>query len=490
MSEEVHTEAEQQPPAVPQPFDQGGVVLFVDDEKNILSALRRLFHGSGNRVLLAESAEEGLALLEDEPVDVVVSDMRMPGMDGSAFLEEVRRRWPDVVRMLLTGFADVASTIQAINRGEVYRYITKPWDDNDLRLIVRNAIAVRRLEKENQRLQEVTQRQNRLLRDLNSSLEKRVAQRTEELRDAMTQLQEAHGTLKQSFLNTVHVLSGLIEMREGRLGGHSRRVAETAHTLAREMGMDEAAAQDVMLAGLLHDLGKIGLPDDILRKPELELTDPERAIVRKHPVTGELALMAVESLQEAARLIRHHHERFDGQGYPDGLKADAIPLGARILGLANDYDSLQTGEHFPRKLSVAEARQYVRDGAGSRYDPRVVNAFLRLWKGETKEPAEEDEAVRGGARVARPRGSARGARRGEAAPEVVAGEESAEQAVESLRPRSLRPGMVLADDVMHPDGYLLLSRGFVFDARVIARLSRLEGSLGVPMWLSVAGGEG
>jgi HD-GYP domain-containing protein (c-di-GMP phosphodiesterase class II) len=311
-----------------------------------------------------------------------------------------------------------------------------------------------------------------------------VAKRTEELRDAMEQLQQAHGTLNKSFLNTVRVLSGLIEMREGRLGGHSRRVADAAHSLARELGMDEGAAQDVMLAGLLHDLGKIGLPDDILRKPELELSDPERAIMRKHPVTAELALMAVESLHEAARIIRHHHERYDGQGYPDGIKGDAIPLGARILALVNDFDSLQTGEHFPRKLSRAEARQYLRDGSGTRYDPRVVNAFIRQWKAEDAQ-ADGDAGDRAGgvARVPRVRG-ARGAR-GAAAVEM----EQAETEVQSLRPKSLKPGMVLVDDAMHPDGYLLLSRGFVFDDRVITRLTRLEGSLGVPMWLAVSSGD-
>ncbi|MBA4741590.1 MAG: response regulator [Azoarcus sp.] len=453
--------------------DDGGVVLFVDDETNILHALRRLFRGSGHRVLLAENAEIAFEYLEDEPVDLVVSDMRMPGMDGAAFLEKVRERWPDVVRILLTGFSDVALTIQAINRGEIYRYVSKPWDDNDLRLIVRHAIETRRLALENRRLVEVTQRQNRLLKDLNTSLEARVAQRTEELRGAMEQLQSTHGKLKKSFIDSVHVLSGLIEMREGRLGGHSRRVAELAHAIANDLGLEESDAQDVMLAGLLHDLGKIGLPDDMLRKPELELSDPERAIVRKHPVTGELALMAVEQLQEAARIIRHHHERFDGQGYPDGLKGEAIPLGARILAVVNDFDAVQHGDHFKRKYSQSEAREYIVEGRGSRYDPRVVRSLLRHWTAEQE------------AHASRAQGKARGAAilRGDIEADATdsAAGMTGDGPVEALRPRSLRTGMVLARDLIHIDGFLLLSRGYVVDERVITRLTRLEKSLGMPM---------
>jgi len=420
-------------------------LLFVDDEPNILNALRRLFHGKGYRLLLADGGAAALETLEREAVDLVISDMRMPGMDGARFLEQVRARWPAVVRILLTGYADIGSTIAAINRGEIYRYIAKPWDDNDIVLIVRDALAHKRLEQENVRLLALTRQQNESLRELNSGLEAKVAERTAALQRAMTQVEQANKNLKKNFLNTVHAFSGLIEMREGSLGGHSRRVADHARILARRMGLDEASIQEVMLAGLLHDIGKIGLTDELLKKPFNALTADERALMVRHPVTGELALTAVDALKGAATLIRHHHERFDGTGYPDGLQGFAIPLGARILAVANEYDALQVGTLVNRPLSAAEARTFLLDNSGKRYDPQVVKELLTLLAQATRHVATELP----------------------------------------LRPAALRPGMALGRDLAHRDGYLLLARGFVLDAKMIEQLARLEATEGFALVVNV-----
>lgn len=423
------------------PGESQPVLLFVDDEPNILRALRRVFHGQGYRLLLAQGGEEGLAFLRQERVDVVISDMRMPGMDGAQFLEHVRAGWPDVVRILLTGYSEISATVAAINRGEIYRYIAKPWDDNDILLIVREALAQKRLKAENIRLLAVTQSQNAELKALNANLETLVASRTAALKQAMKRLELSNTQLKKSFFNTVNAFSGLIEMREGRLGGHSRRVANQARRLARGMGMAESEIQDVMLAGLLHDIGKIGLPDDILKKPFNTLTADERNMMVRHPVTGELALMSVESLSGPAKLIRHHHERFDGNGYPDGLAGLAIPLGARVLAVVNDYDSLQLGTLVNRPISAAEARRFIADNAAKRYDPEVVRVFLEHYADGDASRIAEDEDI-----------------------------------TLPYRPADLKPGMVLAHDLMHREGYLLLAHGFVLDARMIEQLVRLERS--------------
>lgn len=421
-------------------------LLFVDDEPNILNSLRRLFHGKGYRLLLAGSGAQGLEVLAAEAVDLVISDMRMPGMDGAQFLEQVRNRWPHVVRILLTGYADISSTIAAINRGEIYRYIAKPWDDNDILLIVRDALERQRLEHENARLLEITQRQNEELKSLNAGLEAKVAERTAALRQAMTRIEAAHRDLKKGFLNSVRAFSAVIEMREAGLGGHSRRVADQSRLLAQRMGMDEAEIQEVMLAGLLHDIGKIGLSDDILKKPFNALTASERGQLMRHPATGQLALMAVEPLKGAAQLIRHHHERFDGGGFPDGLKGLAIPLGARILAVVNDYDALQIGTLVNRPLTAAEARTFLLDNCAKRYDPDVVKAFLALLA--------------------------------EAGRQIVS--------EHPLRPAALQPGMVLARDLEHRDGYLLLARGFVLDKKIIDQLVRLEQSEGQNLIVYIA----
>src|SRR5450830_265110 len=215
---ESSTPPEASAPSVP-------TLLCVDDEPNILSALKRLFRGKGWQVLSAEGGQTALALLETQNVDLVISDMRMPEMDGAQFLTQVRARWPDTVRLLLTGHSDINAIIEAINRGEIYRYITKPWDDNDIVLIVRQALERQVLELEKKRLEALTAHQNQELVTLNASLEAKVEARTTELRISNELLQVANERLKASFVTS-------IEMRGGNLAGHSRRVGDLSRKIA------------------------------------------------------------------------------------------------------------------------------------------------------------------------------------------------------------------------------------------------------------------
>ena len=226
-------------------------LLFVDDEPNILSSLRRLFRTKGYRVLTAEGGAAGLELLSKEHVDLVISDMRMPVMDGARFLELVRQQWPATMRMLLTGYSDIQSILDAINRGEIYRYITKPWDDNDIVLIVKHALERQALEKEKERLETLAQKQNEELKSLNASLEKKVADRTADLNKEKESVQVANEKLKVNFITSIKVFSSLIEMRGGNLSGHSRRVAELGRKIAQKMKLDGADTQSVFIAGLL-----------------------------------------------------------------------------------------------------------------------------------------------------------------------------------------------------------------------------------------------
>lgn len=406
-------------------------LLFVDDEPSILSALRRLFRPHGYRILIAESGAEGIEVLEKEAVDLVISDMRMPEMDGATFLKHVRKSWPQTMRILLTGYADITSTVAAINEGEIYRYISKPWDDNEIVLVVREALERRRLESENRRLNELTQRQNDELKELNAGLENKVAERTVELRAAL-------GELKKTFMATVQVFAGMAELRSGMAGGalagHGRRVAEHARTLAHRLGMSDAEIQNVMLAGLLHDIGKMGLPDGLLDKPYNTLTPEHRALVMKHPVVGQNLLMSIEKLRDCALLVRHHHELYDGSGYPDRLSGIAIPLGSRILAVTNDYDALQVGTLVQRPLKQEEAVTFLIDNRGKRYDPQVVDALVQLLAETGKKTVTELP----------------------------------------VRPAHLQPGMVLARELNHRDGYLLLARGNVLTREIIAQLLKLE----------------
>lgn len=402
-------------------------LLFVDDEASILSSLKRLFRPEGYRILTAGGGAEGLAVLEREAVDLVVSDMRMPEMDGAQFLEQVRNRWPHVIRILLTGYADITSTVAAINRGEIYRYIAKPWDDNEIVLTIRGALEHQRLIAENARLSELTLKQNEELKTLNASLEQKVAERTKEL-------QHANELLQQGFMMTVRTFSSLIELRGGRLAGHGRRVAEHAHAIAQRMGLSQGDQQDVLLAALLHDIGKISLPDTLIDKPFTSLGGDAKNRLMEHPIKGQQLLMGVEQLANAAKIIRHHHERMDGSGYPDHLVGLAIPIGARIVAVANDYDALQMGTLTLQEHSQEQAFEYIVAGRGRHYDPAVVSAFTALLNEISVDTAKEH----------------------------------------ALRPLELRPGMILAREILHPQGYQLAAAGQIVDRRLVEQLLEIE----------------
>lgn len=417
--------------------DNPQTLLFIDDEANILSSLKRLFRPHGYQILTAEGGAAGLALLEQEPVDVVICDMRMPGMSGAEVLEQVRLKSPETARILLTGHADISSTIDAINRGEIYRYIAKPWNDEEILLTVRDALERKLLKAEKLRLEALTQRQNEELKDLNASLEEKVLQRTDELRKTMDQLSVAHEKLKKGFFTSIQVFANLMELREGSIAGHSRRVADLSRTLAKKLGLPSAEIQDVVVAALLHDIAKIGLSDRLLTKPFASLTSEERTEYIRHPVKGATALMALEQLTSAARLIRAHHERFDGMGYPAGLRGEDIPFGARIIAVANDYDGLQSGRLISQSLSAEAAVKMIIKGRGKHYDPQVVDAFVDLMG----KPEEESYG-----------------------PEIV------------LHPAELEPGMVMSRDFVSTDGLLLLARDYVLDEQLIEQLRHFEES--------------
>ncbi|WP_426342278.1 HD domain-containing phosphohydrolase [Pseudoduganella sp. S-14] len=415
-------------------------ILCVDDEPNILSSLRRLFRGKGYEVLTAISGAQGLELLAQQPVDLVISDMRMPEMDGARFLAQVRERWPNTVRLLLTGYSDVQSIQDAINCGEIYRYITKPWDDNDILLIVRHALERHQLELEKQRLEALTLKQNEELKSLNAGLEQKVEERTRQL--------------KANFLTTIKILSSIAEARSTGQTGQTRQVADLARKMATQLKLDMNEVQDIFIAALLHDLGRIGFSDEMLRTPMTMLQGADLALFRKHPVSGAQLLMPLTDMAGVAAIVRHQMERFDGQGYPDRLAGFAIPIGSRILTLAIDYYNLQQGALVQRHLKPEEAKSLVMDGSGKRYDPQVVQAFRQVVDGGVRGVAESTDV------------------------ELLSGE--------------LVPGMVLSRDVVSRDGLMLLASDHVLNERMIQQLQDFEKKSGhrLPIWVQrgAAGG--
>lgn len=435
--------------ATARPDAPAATILCVDDEPNILAALRRLFRREHYKVLVAGSAAAGWAVLEEEHVDIVISDMQMPEVNGTEFLERVRQRWPDTLRLLLTGHADHEATIGAINRGEVYRYITKPWNEEAILLVVRDALERQGLQREKLRLEELTRQQNEQLRDLNANLEQRVRERTAELSAAQKSLQASHERLKNNFLTLIKVFSSMVETRAGAVPGHGRKVADLARRIALRMGLTAREAQDIFVAGLLHEIGKTGFPDGLIGIPESVLKGDNLGLYRKYPHLGEQILMPLEELREAARIIGAHRERFDGAGFPEGMAGFDIPLGARILAVAHDYEALQRGLLAQRRADAAQATELVAESRGKRYDPAVVEAFYDI-------------------------------RTGRSVAEVIA-----EVAMGTAQ---LKPGMVLSRDLLSPEGALLLSADHVLSDRMLKQLAEYERRSSIELQLFVKSG--
>ncbi len=425
-------------------------ILCVDDEPSILSALRRLFRARGYKVLLAQGGQAGLDLLEREPVDLVISDMRMPEMDGAQFLEHVRNRWPDPVRLLLTGYADISSIIEAVNRGEIFRYIAKPWDDNDILLIVHEALARKALELEARRLQALVAHQNEELRSLNDHLEALVQARCARLLSANESLQVVNDKLKVNFITSVKVFTALVELRGGQLAGHARRVADLARRLAVKCELDARLAQEVFIAALLHEVGKVGFADELLAMPVVNMDAAQLELYRSHPARARQLLMPLPDLSGSVDLIAAQLERFDGTGFPQRLAGDSIPLGARILALASDYDNLQAGVLAQRHLTPEDALAVIVQGSGKRYDPTLVAVLLGLLK-----------------------------------PLVPVGAAPAVVMETQVMVHALQTGMVLSRDLVTPSGLFMLPMDQVLDAQVIRKIADFEKSAGLVLTLHV-----
>jgi response regulator RpfG family c-di-GMP phosphodiesterase len=407
----------------------GGRILFVDDEVNILRALRRLFMDDAFEVFTADSGQEALQLLEREgEMGVIVSDQRMPVMSGVDFLEKSKKIAPHSVRILLTGYADINAAVDAINRGGAWRYLHKPWKDEELLQTAQAAFKYYNLVKENKRLTALVLKQNEKLASWNEELEKKVAKQTLALQARNTQL-------RTNFKNTILAFSSLLEMRDKQMRAHSRNVAEIAGQVATALELEQKEREALVAAALLHDIGKIGIPDLLLHKKVGEMTEQEGQEYRNHAVRGQTAVDGIQELREAGLLIRHHHERYDGEGFPDGLKKKEIPLGARILAIIDFFDKelrIYTGN---AGLELVAAKVESEEGAA--FDPRLLKTIIPL-----------------------------------ARKFYLANLPDGELTEQELTPDDLQDGMITSRDVISGTGVLLLRAGSVLNGANIATLRR------------------
>jgi putative two-component system response regulator len=315
-------------------------IMIVDDEPANLRLLERLFRRDYH-VVSAPSGEEALRLLEQHDVALLITDQRMPGMTGIELLTHTAHR-PHMVRMILTGYTDVTSLVEAINCGQVYKYVTKPWNNDELRLTVSRALE-----------HYDTNRSRHELALTNQRLVNRMKEMTR---------------------GFVRAIADALEAKDEYVHGHARRVRGYASAIGRRLGLGEEALEQLALAAFLHDIGKIGTPDQILLKPG-PLTTEEAAQMRQHTRRGARMLAGIVGLEETADAVLHHHEHFDGSGYPEGLSGERIPLLSRIVLVADAYDAMTSPRPFREALPHDEAVARLLEGAGSRFDPEVVQAF-------------------------------------------------------------------------------------------------------------------
>jgi len=346
-------------------------ILCVDDEPNVLSALRRMFTLEGCTISVADSGAAALQALADERFDVIISDMQMPEMNGAQLLQQVRQQWPHTMRILLTGTADLANAVAAINEGEIYRYIAKPWNDDELLGVVKSAVELASLAKERERLTALIQEQNK-------ALEEKVQVRT--------------ASLRQAYTASIKAFSGLLGLRSAKMLDHSKRVASTAMKMAQLAGLDHAMAQDVFIAGLLHDLGKIGLSDRVLNTYIDNLPQSDFVLLESHAGMGATCLKGLEGMDAVSQMIRSHHENFDGSGYPDRLSGDAIPVGARYLAVIEVYEELMSGDYDGKPCTHATAMRTIISNRGTLFCPQAVDLLVKVLGGVPAAPMSHPAA--------------------------------------------------------------------------------------------------
>ncbi|MFT5441403.1 MAG: putative nucleotidyltransferase with HDIG domain [Myxococcota bacterium] len=360
-------------------------VLFVDDEVNILKAIQRLLRDEPMRVLTATNPSEALEIMKKTPAQVVVTDQRMPGMTGVEFLSEVREQHGDVIRMMLTGYTEMSIAVEAINKGEIYRLITKPWNDDELRATLRQAFDHHDLKSEILRLNTVSREQNFKLQDMNRNLEGKVRDRTK-------QLALKNQELSTAYIQTVRALAEAIDAKDHYTRGHSERVAVYASRIARQMNMRKELIERVYFSGLLHDVGKIGIPDAIITKPS-RLNNEEYEEIKKHPEIGAKILEPVEFLKHIVPCVRHHHEWFDGSesGYPMRLVGDRIPQPSRIILVADTVEAMTSDRPYRNALPLETVVRELHKYSGSQFDPKCVEAMLKLLDDEGDTFMERDK---------------------------------------------------------------------------------------------------
>src|SRR3954462_7100036 len=331
-------------------------VLVVDDEESIREIVASMLSAAGYVTQQASSGIEALNILNaGEEFDLMLSDLMMRDLDGIGLLEQTKTGYPELPVIMVTAVHDISVALAAIRNG-AYDYLLKPFEREQLLAAVSRALEMRRLKTENKAYQ--------------ANLESLVAARTEQLRQAMTDLERSYDI-------TLEALGDALDLKDAETEGHSKRVTAFTIAMARAMGMSGDKIRVIARGAFLHDIGKMAIPDAILRKPGA-LTEQEVMIMREHCARGYHMLKKIPFLAEAAEIVYAHQERYDGTGYPRTLIGDEIPIGARLFAVADTLDAITSDRPYRAAQTIQAAREEIRRFSGSQFDPKVVEIFLGM----------------------------------------------------------------------------------------------------------------
>ena len=325
-------------------------ILVVDDEPNICLILKRWLSEAGYEVDTAEDGYSALKKVHEGSADLVISDIKMPRMNGIELIKQLKIIHPDVPVIALSGLHDI-NTVRAAMREGAYDYLFKPFDFSEAEMAIERALEKRRLYLENI--------------DYQKHLEEKVNEQAEKIRNL--------------YLEAVQSLAIALEEKDPYTHGHSTSVSEISEAIGREMGLNEESLRILRVGGLLHDIGKIGIPDSILNKPG-KLTKEEFDIIKTHPIEGERILKPIIKEKEILHIVRNHHEMLNGSGYPDGLKGKDVPMFARIATVADVFDAMTSKRAYREPIEKEKVINHMLSKTGSHFDPSVMDAFVRVVK--------------------------------------------------------------------------------------------------------------
>ncbi len=347
------------------PVSGTGRILVVDDDVAIREVLAEGLESFGFSISQAGNAHDAFEQVVRGGVDLVLSDIDMPKENGLALLRRIKAHDPEVDVIMVTGVVDFETAVGTIRQG-ASDYVSKPFNLDEVRIVIDRTLDKRRLIREN--------------RDYQQRLEFKVADRTRELVAKNDEVKRLYVELEDSYESTLSALITALDFRDNETLGHSRRVVEYAVVVAQSMHVTEPELSWIRRGAILHDVGKIGVPDSILKKPG-KLDAAEWEEMKKHPEMGFRMLEHIRFLKPALDIVHCHQERWDGSGYPRGLKGDEIPLGARIFAAVDTFDAMTSDRPYRAALSIHEAREEIRRFSGIQFDPRVADAFLSIEEG-------------------------------------------------------------------------------------------------------------